>query len=107
MYVSKKCSVKSNCILGIKLATQLTFSLSFILLEFVFGHSQHLERNFSNILMLVSRSLDTLTAVLTKNKGKGEEDKAIAMAQKVRQQTNPVACRVDPTLVKSIINRIV
>ena len=75
MYVcmyTKKCSF-SNCILGIQLATQLTFSLSFILLEFVFGHSQHLERNFSNILMLVSRSLDTLTTVLTKNKGKGEK----------------------------------
>jgi len=53
-------------------------------------HVKHLERNFSNILMLVSRSLDTLTEVLTKNKGKGEQEKAIAMGQKLTKDVGDV-----------------
>ena len=43
----------------------------------------HLNRNFSNILMLVSRSLDALSDVFTKNKGKGTEAKAIKLGQQL------------------------
>ena len=37
----------------------------------------HLERNFGNIVMLVSKSLDTLSDVFGKNKAKAGEEKAI------------------------------
>ncbi|GMI21769.1 hypothetical protein TrCOL_g7199 [Triparma columacea] len=43
----------------------------------------HLERNFGNIVMLVSKSLDTLSDVFGKNKAKAGEDKAIKLAQQL------------------------
>jgi len=43
----------------------------------------HLERNFSNIVMLVSKSLDTLSDVFGKNKTKAGEEKAIKLAQQL------------------------
>jgi len=52
---------------------------------------KHLERNFSNILMLVSRSMDTLASVLLKNKNKGDEAKAITMAQKLTKDLGDVS----------------
>jgi hypothetical protein len=43
----------------------------------------HLDRNFSNILMLVSRSLDALSEAFSKNKQKGNQGKAIKLAQQL------------------------
>ncbi len=43
----------------------------------------HLERNFPNILMLVSRSLDTLSEAFSMNKSKANQTRAIKLAQQL------------------------
>jgi hypothetical protein len=50
----------------------------------------HLERNFSNILMLVTRSLEALSDAFQKSKSKNEQAKAVALAQQLTEHLGEV-----------------